>query len=84
MANEVVTIAEIQGLLTAEVLKSKLEAAGIPVLLQYETAGVVFGLTVDGLGRVLLQVPAEREEEALAIISEEAGDPADGEAPPEE
>jgi hypothetical protein len=71
MENELVTILETQGILTAEVIKSKLEAAGIPALLQYESAGVVFGLTVDGLGKVRVLVPAALEEEALSVITEE-------------
>jgi hypothetical protein len=52
----------------AQVLKTKLETVGIPVILQYESAGLVFGLTVDGLGEVRIMVPKEFEQEALAAI----------------
>ena len=44
-----------QGWDLAQIFKSKLEAAGIPVLLKYESAGLVFGITVDGLGEVKIR-----------------------------
>ena len=69
------------GLLTAEVLRSKLEAWGIPVLLSYESAGPVIGLTLDGLGEVALLVPAELAEEALSLL-DEAEEPDEGEGSP--
>lgn len=65
---EVVYIAS--GQLRAEVIRSKLEAAGIPVLLQYESLGVVMGLTVDGLGEVRVLVPAEYADAARALLVE--------------
>jgi hypothetical protein len=65
---EVVYIAS--GQLRAEVIRSKLEAAGIPVLLQYESLGIVMGLTVDGLGEVRVLVPAEYANEARALLVE--------------
>lgn len=58
------------GQLRAEVIRSKLEAVGIPVLLQYESLGVVMGLTVDGLGEVRVLVPAEYAAEARALLEE--------------
>jgi len=63
-----VTIYTSMGLLPAEVIKSKLEAAGIPALLRYQSAGPVIGITVDGLGEVQVLVPQEFEEEALDLI----------------
>jgi hypothetical protein len=57
-----------QGELEASVIKSHLESEGIPVILQYESAGRVFGLTVDGLGEVRILVPQELAEEAKEII----------------
>ncbi len=59
-----------QGQLEANVIKSRLESEGIPVLLQYESLGVVFGLTVDGLGQVKVMVPAPLEAEARALLEE--------------
>ena len=68
---KLVTIYHSQGILSAEVIRAKLEAAGVPVMLQYESAGLVLGLTVDGLGLVKVQVPEEWEADALALIEEE-------------
>jgi hypothetical protein len=59
-----------QGMLKALVMKAKLEEVGIPVFLDYESVGPIFGLTVDGLGEVRLLVPAERADEARALIDE--------------
>ena len=58
------------GLLRAQVIKAKLEEAGIPVLLDYESIGPVMGLTVDGLGEVRILVPKEHAEEARDLIKE--------------
>jgi hypothetical protein len=58
------------GLLRAQVVKAKLEQAGIPVLLQYESIGLVYGITVDGLGEVHVLVPNEYADEARALIEE--------------
>jgi hypothetical protein len=48
-----------------------LEAAGIPVLLKYESAGLVFGITVDGLGKVEIMVPEALAEEAEYLLQEQ-------------
>ena len=58
------------GLLKAQVIKSKLQEAGIPVLLDYESVGRIIGITVDGLGAVRVLVPEDRAEEAEALIEE--------------
>jgi hypothetical protein len=57
-----------QGDLEANVIKSHLECEGIPAMLQYESAGRVFGLTVDGLGEIRIMVPKKLAEEAREII----------------
>lgn len=79
--SDLVTIHVAMGPLRAEVIRSKLEAAGIPVLLRYESAGLVIGITVDGLGEVKVQVPRELADEARSLIepvgegnNEETGD----------
>lgn len=76
-----VTVYRSQGILAAEVVKAKLEAAGVPVLLKYESAALVFGLTVDGLGLVEVMVPEEWVVDAEALVSEDATD--ESEAEPE-
>jgi hypothetical protein len=60
-----------QGHLQANVIKSKLGAAGIPALLSYESVGLVMGLTVDGIGKVRVMVPEGRLDEALDLIRED-------------
>ncbi|MEE8473017.1 MAG: DUF2007 domain-containing protein [Dehalococcoidia bacterium] len=66
-----VEICAVQGELAANVMKSHLESEGIPVLLEYDSAGIVYGLTVDGLGQVRVLVPQELAEEARRIIEPE-------------
>ncbi len=71
---EMVTVYAAQGMLAAEVIKGKLQSAGIPALLAYESLGPIYGLTVDGLGLVRVQVPQRFAEDALELINEDAGD----------
>jgi hypothetical protein len=59
-----------QGLDVAQIYRSKLEAMEIPVLLQYESAGVIYGITVDGLGAVRVMVPAQYADEAMALLAD--------------
>jgi hypothetical protein len=70
MTDALECIYESAGMLGAEVIRGKLEAAGIPVLLRYESAGPVIGLTVDGLGAVRVLVPQHLADEARALIEE--------------
>jgi hypothetical protein len=61
----------------AHIIKGRLESEGIPVLLSYESAGLVYGITVDGLGEVKIMVPrhlAEEANEILAAVGEETQD----------
>jgi hypothetical protein len=66
-----VTVYVSQGMLPALVVRGKLESAGIPVLLKYESIGQIIGLTVDGLGRVEVQVPEECVADAEYLLQEE-------------
>lgn len=75
-----VTVYRSQGILAAEVVRAKLELAGIPVLLRYESAGLILGLTVDGLGLVEVQVPEAMAEDAAALVAGEE-DLLEGDAP---
>jgi len=62
------------GLLQAEVIKGRLESAGIPALLDYESLGRVMGITVDGLGEVRVLVPTGRAEEARQLLEASPSD----------
>jgi len=52
------------GMVYANILKGRLESEGIPVRLLYEAAGEIYGLTIDGLGKVDILVPVAFLEEA--------------------
>ncbi len=52
----------------AQIIKGRLESEGIPALLSYESAGLVYGLTIDGLGQVKIMVPEHMAGEAKAIL----------------
>jgi len=60
----------VEGSMEAEIIKSKLESYDIPVLLQYEAAGRIFGITMDGLGKVKILVPEDLLEEARSLLNE--------------
>jgi prephenate dehydrogenase len=61
------------GMAEAEVVKGYLEAEGFPVDLDYESAGPVMGLTMDGLGEVRVCVPPEYAEDAKIAIARRPG-----------
>ena len=52
----------------AQIIKGRLESEGIPVLLSYESAGLIYGLTIDGLGEVKIMVPRHLAAEAREIL----------------
>ncbi len=63
------------GKLEAEVIKGRLESAGIPVWLDYESIGPVYGVTIDGLGEVRVMVPDQYAADARLVLAEaSAGD----------
>lgn len=66
----VVTVYVSQGPLGAEAIAAKLESQGIPAACKFEAVGRVYGLTVDGLGKVEVQVPASWRDRALAALQE--------------
>ncbi|HEX9116102.1 MAG TPA: DUF2007 domain-containing protein [Anaerolineae bacterium] len=69
-----VTVYHAPGMLHAQVVKGRLESAGVPVYLKYEAIGQVIGLTVDGLGLVQVQVPADWVKRAEEILAEPVED----------
>lgn len=48
-----------------------LEAAGIPVKVDRESAGELFGLTVGPLARIVILVPSERKLDAEQLLEGE-------------
>jgi hypothetical protein len=65
---DLVVVCVAYGLPRAHVIKAKLESAGIPALLEYESAGPIFGIVIDGMGAVRILVPSERADEARALV----------------
>ena len=61
------------GHMEAQIMKSHLESEGIPAILQYESAGVVYGLTVDGLGQTKILVPKHLAQEAREVLGVDDG-----------
>jgi hypothetical protein len=62
-------LTEVFGHLEADVIKSFLEAEGVPVELFQESVGRhIYPTTIDGLGRVQLFVPKEKAEEARRLL----------------
>lgn len=59
----------VEGSMEAEIIKSKLESYKIPVLLQYEAAGRIFGITMDGLGKVKIMVPESFLADAKKVLA---------------
>lgn len=66
---EMTVVYTANGEMEALALKSVLEAAGIPAELDIEAAAKLFVVTVDGLGAVKIKVPADRVEEAKAVLA---------------
>ncbi len=69
--HQMVTVYVAWGQPEAEIVKGRLESEGIPVVLRYESAGLVYGLTVDGLGRVEVRVPAVFASTARELLANE-------------
>lgn len=60
----------VEGGLEADIIRSKLESFAIPVLLRYEAAGRIFGITMNGLGKVKIMVPRDLLDEARKVLDE--------------
>lgn len=56
------------GEIEANIIKGHLESEGIPVLLQFESAGRVYGFTAGVLAETSILVPREFAEEARKVI----------------
>ncbi len=70
-----VVVYSASGKLDGEMIKAFLESAGIPTLLNQESAGSAYGLTIGSLGKVEIWVPANQEDEARNLLAEmENGD----------
>jgi len=80
MSEELIVVYIAAGQVEANLVKSLLEAEGIPVMVSQEGAGTVFGFTVGLMGRAEILVPASRAAEARALLEAmEGGELEEGE-----
>ncbi len=66
---ELVVVYTTNGALRAEIIKGKLESAGIPAIIRAESQNVI-PMTVDGIGKAEVLVSKEREQQARAVLRE--------------
>ena len=67
--DELVVVYTTHGALRAEIIKGKLESAGIPAIIRAESQNVI-PMTVDGIGKAEVLVARAREQEARAVLRE--------------
>jgi hypothetical protein len=65
---KIVQLIMVEGMMEAQIIKSKLDSFEIPCMLKFEAVGRVLGITTDGLGQVQVMVPPEYLEKAREII----------------
>lgn len=70
--NDLKELVVTEGLMEAEIIKSKLESFDIPCMLKFESAGRLLGITMDGLGEVQVMVSPENYDKALEIMNTES------------
>ncbi len=68
--DELVVVYRAMGLLRAEVIRGRLESAGIPAMLKYESASSAFPVVGGAMGEVQVLVTKSREQEALELLDE--------------
>ncbi|HUH64792.1 MAG TPA: DUF2007 domain-containing protein [Syntrophales bacterium] len=56
------------GMANANIVMGRLKAEGIPARLKYEAVGAIYGITIDGLGKVDILVPADHLGKAREIL----------------
>ena len=67
---ELTTVYIASGQIEAEIVKGRLESEGIPAILRYEAAGLIYGLTINGLGQVEVQVTPSLAQHAREILAD--------------
>jgi hypothetical protein len=66
---EFITVYVASSLPEAEIIRGRLGCENIPSILRYEAAGVIYGLTVDGLGQVEVRVPSRLAKLAREVLA---------------
>lgn len=63
-------VATASGMTQANIITGRLEAEGIVTRIQYDVAGTIYAVTIDGLGAVRILVPEEEENRARKALSQ--------------
>ena len=71
---ELIELVVIDGMMEAEIIKSKLDNFEIPCMLKFEAVGRLLGITSDGLGKVQVMVPPDYLERAKEILNTDTDD----------
>ena len=58
------------GMANANIVVGRLKAEGIPAKLKYEAVGAIYGITIDGLGKVDVLVPTGELGRARDILQQ--------------
>ncbi len=58
------------GMTQANIIRGRLATEDIPTRFQYDAAGTIYAITIDGLGEVRVLVPAELIEKARSVLSQ--------------
>lgn len=66
--NRWIVVHTASGMVQARIIAGRLE--GIPTRLQYEAAGAIYAITIDGLGEVKILVPEEDADRAREILTQ--------------
>jgi hypothetical protein len=74
--NDLKELLVVEGLMEAEIIKSKLESFEIPCVLKFESAGRLMGITMNGLGEVQVMVSPGDYEKALEIMNSDSDEEA--------
>ena len=57
------------GMTNANIILGRLTTEGIPAKLKYEAVGAIYAITIDGLGKVEILVPAKNMERVREILA---------------
>jgi hypothetical protein len=88
MADKIVTVASVNGMIEAEIFHGLLESNGVKVWLSHEAAGTAIGINIAPLGTVDIMVQEKDLERARQVLEDyragrlengEAADSDDGE-----
>jgi hypothetical protein len=72
MENKLTELIVVEGMVEAEIIKSELESFEIPCVLKFESAGRLFGITMNGLGKVRVMVHPDHLERAKELLEAQA------------